>query len=99
MFCKTVFCTTTIPPSLTHTHLAEQTSLVMNEYHVVMPTIKLSNVLIFSLSLASHVNLNSNFSSFQYSSGLKGAVSRQSISFFLILPITASIAIKRKVSK
>ena len=46
MFCKTVFSTTTIPPSLTHTHLAEQTSLVMNEYHVVMPTIKLPNVLI-----------------------------------------------------
>lgn len=62
MFCKTVFCTTTIPPSLSHTPV--QTSLLMNEYHVVMPTIKLPNVLIFSLSLASHVNLNSNFSSF-----------------------------------
>ena len=45
-------------------HTPVQTSLVMNEYHVVMPTIKLPTVLIFSLSLTSHVNLNSNFSSF-----------------------------------
>lgn len=59
MFCKTVFCTTTIPPSLLHTPV--KTSLVMNECHVVMPTIKLPNVLIFSLSLASHVNLNFKF--------------------------------------
>ena len=53
-------------PPLSHplSHTPVQTSLVMNEYHVVMPTIKLPTVLIFSLSLTSHVNLNSNFSSF-----------------------------------